>query len=327
MQRRISRIALAFLLLGAWAGVAIAAAPPEPVTMITVGKGQPPQWPIYIAQAKGFLAENGVALDMVAAQSASAATQQLAAGSAEMSVGGMTEVLMGIDHGAKISLLRIETQVPPYSLWGKPALKSIKELRGKIVIVGGATDVTRINFERMAAPNGLNRGDYDLVYAGTTGARLAALTSGAADAAILYPPGSFKAASTGYAHLGELSDYVKDLPFTGYAVETAWALQHKPAVIGFLTALHEGVVWFYDPSHRTEAVDILMQQSNAARDDVEKTYDYYVALRVFPDTGTIDARSIGTLVDAVGQLGVLQGAPDPQRFVDPELMRIAADAQ
>jgi ABC-type nitrate/sulfonate/bicarbonate transport system substrate-binding protein len=244
-----------------------------------------------------------------------------------MSVGGMTEVLMGIDHGAKISLLRIETQVPPYSLWGKPALKSIKELRGKIVIVGGATDVTRIYFERMAAPNGLKPGDYDLVYAGTTTARLAALVSGAADAAILYPPGSFKAASTGYAHLGELSDYVKDLPFTGYAVETKWAMQHKPVLLGFLKALHEGVAWFYDTSHRAEAVDLLVKQSGASPEDVEKTYDYYVALRVFPDAGTINAKSIGTLVDAVAQLGVLQGAPDPHRFVNPDIMHIAAEAQ
>ena len=83
-----------------------------------------------------------------------------------MSVGGMTEVMLGIDHGAKLNLLRIETQVGPYSLFAKRTIKSIKELRGKTVIVGGAKDVTLVYFERMAAANGLKPGDYDLIYAG-----------------------------------------------------------------------------------------------------------------------------------------------------------------
>lgn len=327
MQPRARLIIMASFLLAAMFAGAGAASSAETVTMITVGKGQPPQWPLFIANAKGFFAENGVVMDFVAAQSASAATQQLAAGSAQMSVGGMTEVLMGIDHGAKVSLLRIETQVPPYSLWAKPTIKSIKELRNKIVIVGGATDVTRVYFERMAAPNGLKPGDYDLLYAGTTPARLAALTSGAVDGAILYPPGSFKAASEGYSKLAELSEYVTDLPFTGYAVETAWAVKHRPTLIGFLKGIRKGVAWFYDTSHRAEVIDILVKESGSSRDDVEKTFDYYTALRVFPNVGTIDVKSIGPLVQAVAGLGVFQGSPDPQRFVDPEMARLAAEAQ
>lgn len=326
MQPRARSLVMASLALAATLAGADAASSAEPVTvtMITVGTGQPPQWPLYIASRKGFFAENGIVIELVAAQSAAAATQQLAAGSAEMSVGGMTEVVMGIDHGAKIGLLRIETQVPPYSLWARPTIGSIKELRGKIVIVGGATDVTRIYFERMAAPNGLQPGDYDLLYAGTTMARLSALLSGAVDGALLYPPGSFKAASAGYAKLGDLGDYVKDLPFTGYAVATGWAAQHEPVLIGFLKGLRKGVAWFYDTSHRAEAVDILVRESGASPDDAAKTYDYFRALRIFPDAGAVDARTIGPLVQAMAQLGVLEGVPDPRRFVDPALARLAA---
>ena len=42
---------------------------------------------------EGFFAENGVSVELVAAQSAAAATMQAAAGSAQMSVGGMTGVM------------------------------------------------------------------------------------------------------------------------------------------------------------------------------------------------------------------------------------------
>jgi ABC-type nitrate/sulfonate/bicarbonate transport system substrate-binding protein len=320
-------VTMAFLFLAALtlaaAGGASAA---ERITIATTGTGQPPEWPDFIANSKGFFTENGVSVELVAAQSAAAATMQAAAGSAQMSVGGMTEVMLGIDHGAKLDLLRIETQVGPYSLFAKRTIKSIKELRGKTVIVGGPKDVTLVYFERMAAANGLKPGDYDLVYAGTTPARLAALTSGSVDAAMLYPPGSFDAASQGYPNIGDLSDYVKDMPFTGYAVVDAWAAKNKPAIIGFLKGWRKAVDWFYDTKNRAEAVAILVKKSGQTQDNIEKTYDYYRSLHIFPEDGTIDAKKLTALVQALAQMNTLAGPADPQRFVNPEMAQLNSEA-
>ena len=87
-------------------------------------------------------------LDLIAASSTAAAMQQLAAGSANIASGGLTDPLRAIDKGAKMSLLRVEAQVPPYTLWAKPAIKSPADLRGKLIIIGGAIDITRIYLER-----------------------------------------------------------------------------------------------------------------------------------------------------------------------------------
>lgn len=304
-----------------------AAVAAETVTIVTTGKGAAVQWPAFIAGAKGFFAENGIVIDFVAAPSAAAATQQVTAGSGEIAVGGMTDPLRAIDRGAKLALLRIETEIPPYTLYAKPGIKSIKELRGKIVMVGGSKDITLIYFERMAQANGLKPGDYDLLFAGTTPARFAALVSGAVDASILYPPATFKAASSGLSNIGELSDYVKDLPFTGYAANAAWAAKNKPAIIGFLKAFRKSVDWFYDKANRTEAVDILVKESGSERDDVEKTYDYYSNIHIFPRDGDVDNASIGSLVKALAATGDLEGAADPQRFIDPEITKLAAAAK
>jgi NitT/TauT family transport system substrate-binding protein len=316
-----------FLLLAAptfvGAGGASAA---ERITIATTGKGQPPEWPDFIASSKGFFAENGVSIELVAAQSAAAATMQAAAGSTQMSVGGMTEVMLAMDHGAKLDLLRIETLVGPYSLFAKRTIKSIKELRGKTIIVGGPKDVTLVYFERMAAANGLKPGEYDLVYAGTTPARLAALTSGSVDAAMLYPPGSFDAARQGYPNIGDLSDYVKDMPFTGYAVDAAWAAKNKPAIIGFLKGWRKAVDWFYDTRNRAEAVAILVKESGQTQDNIEKTYDYYRSLHIFPKDGTIDAKKLTALVQALAQMNTLAGPADPQRFIDPEMAKLNSEA-
>ncbi len=303
------------------------AAAAETITMVTTGKGSAQQWPIFIAVAKGYMAEYGVALDLVAAPSSAAAVQQLAAGSANLESGGLTDPLLAIDKGAKIALLRVETVVAPYSLWAKAAIKSIADLRGKLISIGGPKDITRIYLERTLIPNGVKPDDYDMIFAGTTAARFAALSSGAIDASLLIPPFSFKAKSIGLSHLADVADYTHDLPFTGYATNIAWARTHKPLLLGFLSAMAKGVDWFYQNANRTEAIDILLNESGLSRADVEATYDYYRQLHVFDHKGWIESATVGNLIQAMQQMNDFDGPRDIDRFVDPDITGLAAQVK
>jgi NitT/TauT family transport system substrate-binding protein len=222
--------------------------------------------------------------------------------------------------------LRVETQVPPYSLWAKPAIKSVADLRGKLISLGGPKDITRIYLERTLIPNGVSPGQYDMIFAGTTVARFAALSSGAVDAAILVPPSSFKARSGGFTLVADVADYVRDLPFTGYAANTAWAKTHKALLSGFLTATARGVTWFRD-ENRAGAIDILVKESGSRREDVEMTYDYYRALRIFDRRGLVEASRIGNLIKAMQEIGDLDSSLDVARFIDPELTSLAAQVK
>jgi NitT/TauT family transport system substrate-binding protein len=314
--------ALALLTVGG--SCAIAA---ETITMVTTGKGSAQEWPIFIAETKGFMAENGVAPDLIAAPSTAAAMQQLAAGSSNLGSGGLTDPLRAIDKGAQISLLRVEAQVPPYTLWAKPGIKSIADLRGKLIILGGAKDITRIYLERTLIANGVKPGEYDMIFAGTTAARFAALSSGAVDAAIMVPPFSFKAKSSGLSFIANVADYVRDLPFTGYAANTAWAKLHKPQIIGFLTGMAKSIDWFYQDANRGEAIDILVKESGSSREDIEATYDYYKSLHIFDRKGLVEASTVGNLIKAMQDIGDLEGSLDVNRFIDPEITGLAAQVK
>src|SRR6516225_6322886 len=308
------------LIVGMLICLAVAAGMPgtlaaETLTMVTTGKGSAQQWPIFIAIAEGYMAQHGVTLDLVATSSTAAATQQLAAGSANIGSGGLTDPLRAIAKGAPISLLRIETQVPPYSLWAKPTIKSVAELRGKLISLGGAKDITRIYLERTLIANGVSPGQYDMIFAGTTAARFAALSSGAVDAAILAPPASFKARSAGLSLIADVADYVRDLPFTGYSANTDWARTHKRDITGFLAGAAKGVDWFYRDENRAGAIDILVKESGSSREDIELTYDYYRRLRIFDHRGLIEASTIGNLIKAMHEMGDLEGSLDVRRFI------------
>jgi NitT/TauT family transport system substrate-binding protein len=179
------------------------------------------------------------------------------------------------------------------------------DLKGKTIIVGGAKDITRIFTERMLAPSGLKSGDYDLVYAGATSARFAALKSGAVDAALLTMPFNFFAEAAGYTNLGFTFDYLPDMPFAGMAVNRDWAKSHPDVLKRFLEAYNKGVAWFYDPSNREAAVKVQLETSKIAQDEVEKTYAFLHDKHLFEPTGKISMKKIDAVIDALRGLGDL----------------------
>src|SRR6266853_496324 len=134
---------------------------------------------------------------------------------------------------------------------------TVGDLKGKIVSVGGAKDITRIFFERMLVPSGVDPKDVDLIFAGATSARLQALQSGAADAAILTAPYNFHAEAAGFTNLGRTAD-VLDMPFSGVSTNRNWARSHKDALQKFLKVYTRSIAWLAEPANRNEAVELMM---------------------------------------------------------------------
>jgi ABC-type nitrate/sulfonate/bicarbonate transport system substrate-binding protein len=285
--------------------MAVPAQAADTVSLISVGSSSANAWPSNVAIEKGFLAAAGIVPDVVFAQSNAAVIQQVAAGSANVATNsGLVDPIRAIEKGAPLALVRIEVQSPPYSLLAKPAIKSIGELKGKMISVGGAKDITRIFVEQMLAPNGVKPGEFDMTFAGATSARYAALQAGAVDAAILTPPFNFNAQSAGFNLLGHTTAYV-DMPFAGISVNTNWAQANKGTVERLVGVYTQSINWLYDPKNREEAIEILMKVSKIKRDDVEKAYEFLIGGKYFEPTGKVSKARLNTLVAALKTLGDL----------------------
>ena len=124
----------------------------DKITIGETGSGSATHWPTYVAMTKGFFKALDIEVEFVPAPSSAAVMQQLAAGSLALGVSGPGDAARAIDKGAPVRLLRVESQTAPYEVMGKPIYKSLADLRGKIVMVGGAKDITRYYIDRMAAP-------------------------------------------------------------------------------------------------------------------------------------------------------------------------------
>ena len=290
----------------------------EPVTIGSVGQASANLWPELIALDQGFYAAEGLQVDIVYIQSSAALVQQLAAGSLGIATQtGLADPLRAVGMGAPIAVVRIDVQAPPYALVAKANITSMKELKGKVISLGGPKDITRIYVERMLAPSGINTGDVDMVFAGATTARASALLAGAVDAAILLPPFNFQAVAKGFNSLGLTMNYVKDLPFSGTAVNVAWANANKATLEKLLRAKNKSIAWFEDEQNRDGALRILKSASSLNQDDVYKAYKFFRDGHFFEPTGKVSRAKLHALAKAMETLGDLPGALDVDKIVLP----------
>jgi len=285
--------------------------------------GQAPLWNIYTALHKGFYAAEGLDVEFNFAQSGAAVTQQLTAGSLDIVLSvGITDPIRAIDKGAPLALIRVVGDAAPYVLIGKPGLKSIADLKGKIISVGALHDITTVYFERMMAANGLKKGDYEIIPAGVAAGRYAALKAGVVDAAIVLPPLNFQAAAAGFVTLGLAADYVKDLPFTGMAVHRRWAAANVPVVKRILAATDKSIAWLADPSHRDEAIELLVKVARSNKEDAAASYDYLRRIKFFEPTSKISRAKLRNLIEQERGAGTVDQSLSIDRLIMPGITEL-----
>jgi NitT/TauT family transport system substrate-binding protein len=319
-----SKVALrgpVFALILASASYARAA---DTVVIGTVGSASANLWPVFIGLNKGMFAEKDIKIDLIYMQSSAAVVAQLTAGSLDVTMStGLVDPIRAVEKGSPIAIVRFESQSPPYALVARPNIRSLRDLKGKVISLGGAKDITRIYVERMLAPSGIKPGEFDMVFAGATAARAAALQSGAVDAAILLPPSNFQAVASGFNELGLAADFTPELPFSGTVVNVPWANAHKAVLLRLLDAHARAVAWFEDDRNRAEAVTMMVKASGLKADEVEKAYDFYRKGHFFDPSGRVSIARLKALMGALESLGDLPPGIDVNRLLLPGVTAVS----
>jgi ABC-type nitrate/sulfonate/bicarbonate transport system substrate-binding protein len=194
--------------------------------------------------------------------------------------------------------------------------------------VGGPKDVTVYLLDRMLAPHGLQRNDYDMVFAGGTPDRLRALQSGAVQAAILTQPFEYLARREGYPMLIDSPDYVPSLPFSSFAAMRGWLANegNRQRVTRFLAATLRGAREMCDPAQKDAMIRILAERTQLSEEDARQTYDLLIEQRhsLKCDLG-LTPEEVQKVIDYIVEMGDLPApGPDPRRFVDTSYLEQAA---
>lgn len=278
-------------------------------------------WIWYIAEAEGFFAKANLEPDIIYVPTPAGLMQQLAAGSLDTVEIGVVEPIHAIARGAPVAILRIMGAVPPYEMVAD--VKTVKELKGKTIVIGGLVDINRVYLERIMKGNGLHDGDYDITTVGNTPGRFAALKSGSADATMLAAPFNFFAEAAGFHNVGLILDYAKDLPFGSTDTSLAYAKDHRAALERLLSVLEESSVWFNDLGNRAAAIDVLLKvMKSDRRDDAAKSYDYMKRIGYLEPKGFVSRRSIVAVEAEMSAIGDSADNVPFEKLVLPGLSKI-----
>ena len=296
----------------------------EKIEAGAVGGPTATMWLFYVGFDEGFFKKHDVDLDIIFAPSAPGILQQLTAGSLDIvATTGTAEPIHAIDKGANnIAIARIIGLNSPYALEAKPTINSIKDLKGKTVVLGGLVDITAIYWNRMATANGLKKDDADITVIGATAGRFAALKSGTVDATLVLPPYNFLAEAAGFKNIGLVYDYVKDYPFTGLEVSKPWAAAHMDLAKRLLAALDDSAAWFYQPDNRDALIQMGVKNFKIDDKEAAQSLDFLRKIQYFAPTSQVSRKGLDSLIQVMRESGDVSNPIKAQDLIMPGLTEL-----
>lgn len=282
---------------------------------------------LYIAERKGFLARENIALDIK--QIAGGTGNMIAAldrGDIDVTQTATPYLIEAVLKGSQAAAVAGEVGNPIYSLVAKPQIHAIADLKNKLIGLSLPIDTISISTRKLLALKGLSDSDYrtkDLV---GSPARADCLRNGDCDAVPLGQPDDLLALNDGYRRLGDTTEAVSSFAFDVIAVRRDFAESHGPAIIGLVSALADACRFIHDPANHDELTKAVVDLTGASENIARATLALYLDpdRGVVPKQAEIDLGGMGQVIAFMEQGGTVKPPlPAPERFVDLQYLRAA----
>lgn len=274
--------------------------------------------PFLTAKLNGYYADEGLEVELIAMR-APTANLAVLAGNVPFSTVPLVGLTTAV-RGAPLKLIFCPFDKPQHVLFAKPEIQNIKALRGKKIAVSGPGVIDDIVLREILSTNGFDSAhELTILTIGSAETRLAALTTGAVDAAVLIAPASFKAKESGFKELISFSDQNFLLPSGGIVVRDD-LLRSDPAMVEtFVRATLMGF-WFLR-DNRPSALKALSRSLKVDEPLAAKIYD--AARPTMTQDGSLSEDAQRRMIAVVLKLSSLKEAPAPEKLFDFSLLKKA----
>jgi ABC-type nitrate/sulfonate/bicarbonate transport system substrate-binding protein len=217
--------------------------------------------PLFAAQSQGFFAKHGLDVDIKVAPGSEVLRQGLADGKWQIAHTAFDNAVAMVDV-AKVDVVGLIGGDGSFNrLIVQPEISSVKELRGKTVVVDALNTAYAFQLYDILAKNGLHKGDYAAKSVGATFKRLAAMQQDkTAAAAVINAPFSILGVKSGLKDLGSVIDMTGPYQATAGFALRSWAKAHPDTVVSYLQAYIEGLRWGLDPKNKEAATALLAER-------------------------------------------------------------------
>jgi NitT/TauT family transport system substrate-binding protein len=197
--------------------------------------------PSWVAADKGIWKKHGLDVELIFLRGGSRTVSALIGGSVDFIIGSDLGVTTAILQGAALTRVGVTTNTLGYSMVTQPGIKTVRDLRGKIVGITPGRDAAYARVVKLLRDNGMDASrDVTFLSVGDGGpaARVAALSSGVIHATMFTPPSDRISEKAGMRILAKI-----DVANVGGGLNTATAVLQKsrPQLLRFLRGYMEAI--------------------------------------------------------------------------------------
>ena len=229
---------------------------------------------LYAAQAQGFFAKRGLAVEVQFTPNSQAQRDGLAQGRLEIAHAAVDNALAMVDVAKVDVIIVMGGDNSLNSLMVQPDIGSVADLRGKTVIVDAPNTAYALQLYKILQLNGLQKTDYAVKAIGGTPLRLEAMRKDKTYAAsMMNPPFSVQAEKEGFRNLGPAVRWIGPYQGPGAFVLRSWAQANPDTLLRYIQASVEGLRWAMSPANKAQAVALVAERLKLAPDVAARSYD------------------------------------------------------
>lgn len=281
------------------------------------------QLPNYAANDKGFFAQEGIQGDVVLIGSTDTLIQALIAGQVHVAIVDPSPAINAVERGASLKIIGGTVPIAAYTLVGCPKYKTIKELKGTTIGVVSLVSGSTIFLREMLKKEGLelNR-DYQIIQGGPTTQRLASLKGCNTSATMVLGGDLPRARELGFTEIARLHDYIPNLQFHSFIVDTRWAEANSQLTVRYLKAMVRAMQWAH--THKEEAADLVSKRTGIPLKYTRPNVEEYLSQGIISRDGSVNREGFQRLIDLMGERLFKQPPyPPPEKYLDMTYLRRA----
>jgi NitT/TauT family transport system substrate-binding protein len=215
-------------------------------------------------------------------------------------------------RGLPVKLVMIYNDRPLFSLMSRPEIRSVKELKGKVLGIASLTSGESFLSRRLLKEAGIDpEREVILRTIGNTPDRLAALRTGVVDATTLTVPVDIQAEKLGLRRLAFMGEILESIN-GGIGVADRWIQQRPDQIKKMITAVFLGMA--HARTHRQEAIALVMYKWKLERDIAEKAFD--LMLKTWSENGLASDQAVQLGIDESLKVSASKQSVPLSRVVD-----------
>jgi ABC-type nitrate/sulfonate/bicarbonate transport system substrate-binding protein len=274
-----------------------------------------------VAQANGIFTKHGLAIQIPRSASGGSAEVRrwLASGELDLADYGVDNAIAMVENAGVDVILVAATDYTPTEMVVQPEIKSLADLRGKVVLVDAPNTQNALALKKILSTAGLNAADYQMKEAGGTGARVAAMAKQKEYAATMASgQTAAQARQYGLVSIASTSNIVGPMLRYGVFTRRKWAKENSDTLVRYLAAHIEAQRWILNPENKNRVIEMIAQQRKLSRELAAGIYEMDTSPNGLARDAAIDVARFSNVLKFRAEVEGSWGgkAPAPERYYD-----------